>query len=152
MTKIKTGTWVLIADGEKALILENVGDDMDFNFDVVRKDTQPNPPTSEQGADAPGRFNDGPSVHRSSVETTDWHQLSKDRFAADLSDMLYKRAHANDFRDIVLVAPPKTLGALRQEMHSEVSDKVVAEIPKTMTNIPVDEIEKLLAAELGTAR
>ena len=30
-------------------------------------------------------------------------------------------------------------------MHKEVSDKVVAEVPKNLTNMPPHEIEKILA-------
>ena len=148
---LKTGTWILIADGEKALFLENIGDELAYNFEVVRKEEQTNPSTSEQGTDTPGRFNDGPSVHRSAVQETDWHQLGKDRFAHDLADILYQRAHAGRFREIVLVAPPKTLGALRDTIHSEVRDKVIAEVPKTLTNIPIDKIEEHLAGELDAA-
>ena len=88
MTKLKNGTWVLIADGEKALILENQTDGEDPFLEVVRKEEQENPPNREQAANRRGRFNDGPSVHRSAVDDTDWHQLAKDRFAGELADML----------------------------------------------------------------
>ncbi len=147
MSGLKTGTWVLIADGEKALFLENVGDDQDMNLQVIRKEEQENPDTSDQGTDRPGRFNDGPSVQRSAVQDTDWHALEKHRFAKDLAEMLYKRAHAGRFDDIVIVAAPKVLGDLRTELHQEVTAKVVAEIDQTHTNQPIDEIERMLAAE-----
>lgn len=151
MTKLHNGTWVLVADGEKALFLENKTDGEDPFLEVFREDEQDNPPTGEQAANRPGRFNDGPSVHRSAVQDTDWHQLAKDRFAQDLADILYKKAHKGDFDRLVLVAPPKTLGELRQEMHQEVSDKVIGEVPKTLTNHPVDEIEKIVKTELAAA-
>ena len=142
MIRLKSGAWILVADGEKAWFLENIGDERNYNFSVVRKEEQDNPANSEQGTDAPGRFNEGPSVQRSALKTIDWHQLNKVRFAAELSELLYLRAHAGRFQEIALVAPPQILGVLRQELHSEVTEKVVAEIPKTLTNVPVDEIEK----------
>jgi protein required for attachment to host cells len=43
------------------------------------------------------------------------------------------------------------LGELRDEMHQEVAAKVVGEIPKTLTNHPMDEIEKIVKAELEKA-
>lgn len=149
MSGLKTGTWVLIADGEKALLLENIGDEQDMHLEVIRKEEQANPETSEQGTDRPGRFNDGPSVHRSAVQETDWHTLEKHRFAKDLADMLYKSAHANEFDRLVLVAAPRVLGDLRAELHSEVTDRVVAEIAKTHTNAPIIDIERMLAVEIG---
>ncbi len=149
MSGLDAGTWVLIADGEKALFLENIGDAQDMHLEVLRKEEQENPETSEQGTDKPGRFNDGPSVQRSAVQETDWHALEKQRFAKDLAQILYKAAHANKFDKIVLVAAPKVLGDLRAELHSEVSDRVIAEISKTVTNEPLIEIERMLAVEIN---
>ncbi|MFD2738864.1 host attachment family protein [Sulfitobacter aestuarii] len=149
MSKLKNGTWVLIADGEKALFLENQTDGEDPFLNVVRKEEQENPPNREQAANRRGRFNDGPSVHRSAVEDTDWHQLAKDRFAHELADILYKQAHKGNFDSIVLVADPGTLGELRQELHQEVSDKILGEVPKTLTNHPIDDIEKIVVNELN---
>jgi protein required for attachment to host cells len=134
-------TWVLVADGEKALFLRNAGDAARPNLQVERK--------KKQGASRPGRFNDGPSVHRSAVGDTDWHQLARERFADDLAEMLYQRAHEGAFERIILVAAPDILGELRARMHKEVADRVVGEIPKTLTNHPVERIEKLLVADLG---
>lgn len=151
MARLTNGTWVLIADGEKALFLENRGDD-DYPFlEVFREEEQDNPSDREQSANRPGRFQDGPTVHRSAVEDTDWHELAKDRFAADLADLLYKKAHSGKFKRIVLVADPSTLGELRDHLHQEVSDKVVGEVPKTLTNHPVDEIEKIVHGDLKAA-
>ncbi|HBS49769.1 MAG TPA: Host attachment protein [Rhodobacteraceae bacterium] len=149
---IKQGTWILIADSEKALFLRNDGDDMDFNLGLVRKDEQENPSTHEQGAHKPGRFNDGPNVQRSSVGDTDWHKLEKERFAHDLADRLYKLAHKGAFDSLVIAAAPSVLGSLRDELHSEVRAKVVAEVDKNLTNEPVDKIEVHLVKEFGTAR
>ncbi|MGJ5620126.1 host attachment family protein [Sulfitobacter sp. MF3-043] len=149
MTRLSNGTWVLVADGEKALFLENQTDGEDPFLEVIRQEEQDNPPTREQAANRPGRFNDGPSVHRSAVADTDWHQLAKERFAKDLADILFTQAHKGAFEKIVIVAPPQTLGELRNELHKEVADKVVGEVPKTLTNHPIPEIEKIVKNELA---
>lgn len=151
MTKLKNGTWVIIADGEKALFLENQTDGEDPFLEVFREEGQENPPNRDQAANRRGRFNDGPSVHRSAVDDTDWHQLAKDRFAGELADILYRKAHAGAFEQIVLVAPPGTLGELRHQMHQEVSNKVIGEIDKTLTNHALDDIEKIVVKELQAA-
>ncbi|TPM31903.1 host attachment protein [Mesorhizobium sp. B2-3-4] len=144
--KLKHGIWVLVADGEKALLLKNAGDNKFPNLEVVQVMEQENPPTREQGSDSPGRYNDGPSAHRSAVEDTDWHRVGKERFAEEIAARLYKLAHGGEFDSIVLVAPPVVLGAMRKKLHKEVGDKVTAEIPKTMTNHAIFEIEALLQA------
>jgi protein required for attachment to host cells len=161
MTDLSQGTWVLIADGEKALFLENLTDDADPNLHVWREDRHQNPPAREQGTDRPGRHKDtGLSKQaapggldwspgqRSGFSETDWHQLEKERFAQELADRLYRYAHQGRFDRLVVVAPPKVLGDLRGKLHKEVADRVVAEIPKTLTNHPVDQIEALVASAL----
>ncbi|MSU88293.1 Host attachment protein [Rhodobacteraceae bacterium 2CG4] len=141
MAMLKTGTWVLVADSEKALFLENVGDTRDYKLKVRRKETHDNPPSREQGANRPGRYNDGPNVQKSAMDDTDWHELEKERFAEDLAEMLYRRAHKGEFKQIVLVAAPHTLGHLRPALHPEVTRCVIGEIPKNLTNEPIEKME-----------
>ncbi|MEJ6388651.1 host attachment family protein [Gymnodinialimonas ulvae] len=142
---LTTGTWVLVADGEKALFLRNDGDADAPNLTVFREEEQDNPPTHEQGTHKPGRFNDGPQVQRSAVADTDWHWLEKERFASDMADILYKQAHHGKFERIIICAAPKILGELRQELHQVVTDKVVGEVDLVLTNHPIDEIAERIA-------
>jgi protein required for attachment to host cells len=138
--------WVLIADGEKALFLRNEGDAEYPHLQVVREMQEENPPTHDQGTDRPGRLNDASGEHRSAVDDTDWHRIAKERFADEITDRLYKMAHRHDFEKMVLVAPPVVLGEMRRKLHKEVSDRVVAEIPKTLTSHPIAKMEKILLA------
>ena len=149
MTELAHGAWVLVADGEKALFLENVTDGQDPFLRVIRLESQDNPPHGEQVSDRPGRMPDTGEGHRSAMQEADWHMLAKDRFASELSDILYRLAGRGAFDKLVLVAPPKTLGALRDGLHKEVRAHVVAEVDKDMTNHPVPKIETLLKAALA---
>ncbi len=142
--KLKNNGWIVVANGEKALFLRNDGDEVHPNLSVFKKETQDNPLTHEQGTDRPGRMFDGGHGHRSAVDNADWHELAQEDFASDLADMLYKRAHAGRFDEIILVAAPNALGQIRKELHKEVSDRIVAEVDKDLTNHPVDEIEKIV--------
>jgi protein required for attachment to host cells len=144
--RLKHGTWVVVADGEKALIMHNKGDALYPDLEVIREIEEENPPTREQGSDRPGRFNDGPSPHKSAVADTDWHRVAKERFADEIAAKLYRFVHRGDFTELVLVAPPLVLGEMRKKLHKEVSDAVIAEVPKTLTNHPLPEIEKILLA------
>jgi protein required for attachment to host cells len=90
----------------------------------------------------------GSAGQRSAMEETDWHRLAKERFAAELAEMLYTMSHKGAFDRLVLVAPDRVLGALRDTMHGEVSAKVVAELHKDLTNHPLDKLEKILAENL----
>ncbi len=152
MAEFGKGAWVLIADSEKALLLENMGDEQDYNLEVRRKDLQENPRNSEQGTDRPGRMQDVGVQQMSAMENADWHELEKERFADDLAELLYKRGHNGGFDRIVLVAAPQTLGHLRKKLHKEVEAKVVGEVAKDLTHLPIDEIEKRLQEEFAPAR
>jgi protein required for attachment to host cells len=149
MTSIEHGTWVLIADGEKAMFLRNETDAENPNLKIIRKEKQDNPKDIDQSANRPGRVHQSAAHGQSAYEDTDWHQLAKDRFAADLADILYKRAHKGDFDKIIIAAAPNVLGALRDKLHQEVSDKVIAEIPKTLTNHQIADIENIVMASLN---
>ena len=144
MLKLHHDAWVVVADGEKALFLRNEGDEVYPNLEVFREVKEENPSTHDQGTDRPGRFNDGPSPHKSAVEETDWHRIEKERFAKEIAERLYKAAHRGDFDRLVIVAPPLVMGEMRKELHKEVKDRLVAEIPKTLTNHAVIDIEKIV--------
>tara|TARA_R100000322_G_scaffold1819_8_gene1889 strand:- start:5847 stop:6302 length:456 start_codon:yes stop_codon:yes gene_type:complete len=151
VTQIENGTWVLVADSEKALFLENVADGENPHLIVTREEEQENPSDHEQSANRPGRMNDTGVQQRSSLDDTDWHELAKERFASDLADILYKKAHKGAFDKIVIACPPQLLGDLRHELHKEVESRVVGEVKKLLTNHPLDEMEKILKEELEAA-
>ena len=142
--KLSHDGWMIVADGEKALFLRNEGDKKFPNLQVFRELEQENPPTREQGTDSPGRMDDSGPGHRSAVQETDWHKLAKKDFASGIAERLYKRAHKGEFDELIIVAPPMVLGELRKEFHQEVSNRIIGEIDKDLTNHPVDQIEELV--------
>ena len=65
---------------------------------------------------------------------------------AEAAELLKKRALANEFESLIVVAPPKTLGELRKHYHKEVSRRLIGELDKDLTGHPVPDIEKALNA------
>ena len=147
---MSSGLWVIVANGEKALFLQNHGDREHPDLRVLRKEEIDNPPTREQAANRRGRMSDSQG-NKSAFQDTDWHQLGKERFAADLADWLYAAAHKGAFDRLVLVADPSTLGELRPALHQEVTGKLIAEMDKDLTNQPIHEIEAHVFAALDRA-
>ena len=142
--RIGNGDWVLVGDGKKALLLENHGDAAVLNLRRLSVRTQDNPSTADQGTDRPGRTSSSASHARSSYESTDWHALEETRFALELATEINRAAQAHEFRHIVIVAPPRTLGELRGEFSHEARKRISAEINKDLTHHTIPEIEKLL--------
>ena len=134
---------VLVADGRKLLFLRNQGDEARMDLHIEAHQEQQNPPTREQGTDVPGRsFTSG--GRRSAMEETDFHQIEEDRFAAEAATILRDRALDGDFKTLVVVAPPRTLGELRKHYHKEVASRIVHELNKDLTGFPVEDIEAAL--------
>ena len=72
------------------------------------------------------------------------HQIQEDRFAAEAADLLRQRALSGDFKSLVVIAPPRTLGELRKHYHKEVESRILDEFHKDLTGCTVDEIEAAL--------
>jgi protein required for attachment to host cells len=135
---------VLVADGRKMLFLRNEGDATYPNLIVETAQEQSNPATRDQATDSAGQSSSPQGAARSSVEPTDFHQLEEDRFAAEAADLLKRRALANDYESLIVVAPPRTLGELRKHYHVEVSQRLAGEIDKDLTGHPIPDIEQAL--------
>ncbi len=79
---------------------------------------------------------------------TPGQEIDEATFSKQLANDLYRRAHAGKFDHLALVADPGTLGQVRPLLHQEVTDKIVLELDKTLTNSTTDDIEKSLQSAL----
>ena len=139
-------TLVLVADGRKALFLRNEGDAAYPNLVVEHAEAHPSPKDRDQKTDAPGRASGEVGGRQDTMAEVDFHQQEEDRFAADIGAMLKSRALANEFEQLIIAAPAKTLGELRKHYHVEVESRLAGEIAKDLTGHPIPDIEKALSA------
>jgi len=142
--QIETRALVVVADGEKALFLENRGSAQHPQLKVLHKETQENPPNRDQKADRQHGFS-APSNVPDNAPEADFHQLEKDRFAHWLGMLLNENLKRTGAPSVVIAAPPKTLGELRDELRDDVRAMVAAEIPKDYTNHSAAKIGEFLA-------
>jgi protein required for attachment to host cells len=139
---------VLVTDGRKTLFFRNHGDVNQIDLRTEAHDEREDAKDSEMKSDAPGSI--GQSAGHSgrvAYEETDFHQLEEDRWAKAAAEEINRRALANDFEALAIIAPPKTLGELRKCLHKEAARRVVCEIPKEMTGRPIPDIEKLIVSQ-----
>ncbi len=132
--KIRQGDWVVVCDGRKALVLENAGDEKFLNLRTREVYEHPDPKTHELGTDAPGRTFSSVGTERSAME-----QMRK------LADRLDAAVNAGLVKSLILIAPPRALGVLRQTYSHNLRAAVRAEIDKDFVKLPVHVIEKHLA-------
>ncbi len=144
--KIANGTWILVGDGRKALFLRNEGLAELPNLQCIATREQTNPATRDQGSDAPGRAFSSVGTNRSSMDNTDWHEEEERRFAAGLAAELNAAAYDGRYDHLIVVAPPRVLAELRQDLCKEARARVRAEIDKDLTRHTIADIETILLA------
>jgi protein required for attachment to host cells len=142
--KIKSGDWIVVCDGRKAVILENAGDDVFPNLRTKEVREHADARTSAQGTDAPGRVYSSASTARSSVEQTDWHDEAERAFLEALAKRLDAALAAGETKTLFMVAAPRALGMIRRVYSPAVRAALKAEIDKDYVKLPVHEIEKRL--------
>lgn len=142
---IRNGEWVVVCDGAKALVLENVGDAQSPTLKTIEILEQPDLSTHELGTDVPGRSNASVGRNRSAFAQTDWHDQSEHTFLTQLAHRLDQAVAAGKTKSLIVVAPPRALGMLRPAYSHALKGAVRAEIDKDLVKMPVHEIEKRLS-------
>ncbi len=142
-------TLVLVADGRKALFLRNQGNAQQIDLRTAsheeredRKNSDIKTAPSGQSP-APG----GTGLSGGTMGEPDFHQQEEDRFAQDLAKTINAMALAGLFDALVVVAPARTMGELRPLWHKEVTQRILGEHVKEMTDRPLADIEALLIGE-----
>jgi protein required for attachment to host cells len=130
MNRIPTDTLVVVADGEGARIFRNHGDEAAVSlhqYDVL---------------ELMNMNDDGPAGSMPSESSG--KQVDEATFAKQLAHGLNQGALTQQYQHLVLVADPGTLGRVRPLLHKEVMQRMVAEVGKTLTNSPLEDIERAL--------
>ena len=144
---IQPGEWVIVCDGAKALVLENAGDAKFPNLKMRDVYERKALATHELGSDAPGRTHSSLGHGRSSVEQTDWHDQAETAFLTELAQKLELAVTTHQVKSLIVVAPPRALGVMRQHYGHALKSAVRAELDKDFVKMPVHEIEKHLTAK-----
>jgi protein required for attachment to host cells len=144
--KIDHGGWVVVCDGAKALVLQNFGNRVNWNLKTREVYEQDDPKTHEIGTDKAGRTVNSIGNGRSAMEQPDWHDQQEQRFLAKLAARLDKAVLGGETPSLIVVAPPRAIGVLRRAFTTHVRQAIRAEVEKDFVKMPVDEIERHLAA------
>lgn len=133
MVKIPTGTWILVADGTKARLFSNVG-------------TATAPSLHQERLLEPVNLDDDGPAGRQPADADGYH-LDEATFVKQLALAVNDAALNHRFEHLVLIADPQSLGQIRPLLHQEATRRTLLELPKTLTNSPLEDIERALAAE-----
>jgi protein required for attachment to host cells len=134
-------TWIVIANGRQAKVFESHG----RNSDLVPLDEMvfvtESPPNREIEDDGPGRSFESANPARHAMQNrTDPHRELKRAFARNLASRLDQELKCGSFDHLVIVAPPVTLGDLRDALSQQSLDKVSAELAKDLMKVPPHDL------------
>lgn len=146
MAMLTKGMWVVVADAEKAMILQNNGDTRNPDLHQLERIEAAEVIIN---SDRPGRVHESTTNKRSAMETPDFDRLNAEAMVGDLMDLLSRKAAKGAFSQMVVVAPPQVLGAIRDKMPEALRPMVVAELDKTLTRHPLAKIATIVAEDLG---
>jgi protein required for attachment to host cells len=147
----KTVTWVLIADGAQARVLENTGpgkglkqvDGLDWAIEPLQ--------AQEIVSDRPGSKGGGGSFSRGGMEPrTDPVEHREAEFVRSVAATLDRKQQQGAFQRLVIAAAPTALGDIRQAISPAVKKTVVAELSKDLTNTPTPQLDQHLNGIIAT--
>lgn len=133
--KIPHNAQVVIANGEKFLVLRNTGQPFEPKLEKVAT-----PDLLLTNFSAGVKHQDAGSARTGSAD------IDELAHGAAIADWLNDKALKGNLGEIVIAADPRTLGQIRQHYHKETEAKVIGEIDKDLTNLPIPDIEKALIA------
>ena len=82
----------------------------------------------------------GSSAHHAVSPRHDMHVLEKDKFAATVAQWLNAAAATEGFDELVIVAPPHTLAAIRENLNTATNASIVGTLPKDLVKVPDHEL------------
>jgi protein required for attachment to host cells len=137
-------TWIVAADSSRARFLQVADRERLVEIEsLLNPDGRMDDRELTTDANARFRGSAGPGSDR---EETSAQEHATELFAKRVGNYLDKARTEHRYDELVLVAPPKFLGALRKELGKEVEKLVADEVPKDLSWFDVRELERYLKA------
>jgi protein required for attachment to host cells len=136
-------TWIVLADGMHARVLrqDKYGAPLVPALDRELYEPEVHKFSRDLRSDAPGRTFDSVSSVRHAMEPrTDPKTHEKQLFARRVADLINTAAAQQSFDQLVLVAPPKTLGELRAHLDPHAKRLVIGEVVRDLLKTPAEEL------------
>lgn len=133
--KIEPLTWILTADGQHARTWEWKNADVSLVLvaDLISSADSISSFSRDLKSDKPGRSFSSMGARRSAMEPAhDPHELEKTKFAAKLAAALDAALQQGRFRCLVVIAPPRMLGDLRNHFSKQLAETVIGEVDKDL--------------------
>lgn len=148
----KAKYWVLVANSGQARILEMQRKPYAFHQVSELVSEAQHLTSKDIVSDASGRdyHAQGPGTH-SKKPRSDPHEQAEEQFSRSLAQKMEKAARLGRFEQLLIIADPKTMGRLRQQMNRSLAGKVTDEVALDLVGLPLPQLESRLRNVLGWA-
>ncbi|MFL5319555.1 MAG: host attachment protein [Myxococcaceae bacterium] len=128
--------WILVGDEASARLFD--AEDDGQNWSLVTKFAHP-----ESRARTQDMLTDFPNHPEDGTHIRDFEGM---RFVKQLAD--YLAVNQNSYQRLIIVGPPRFLGALRKAISNPVAKKLTDSLNKELTQLKERELEERLTTEL----
>ena len=138
-------TWVVVAESSRARILstESVQEPLTEIAALDRPEARMR--EHELTSDTPSRaYVSGGTRRHGTAEPVSWHEQYVERFAREVGEHLEAARQAGRFDRLILAAPPRFLGLLREELTPATAALVVHEYDKNWLHDGAEKIREHL--------
>jgi protein required for attachment to host cells len=132
--QLPKGSTVAVADGEKFNLFRNDGDEANLRLVAVDHD------------DVDDDHKGGNTGRHGSSANPDGGQDTEDGFSAGVAEVLNRKVLEGKISDLLVIAAPRTLGALRKHYHNKLAASLVGEIAKDLAGFSLQDVEKAVVA------
>ncbi len=153
MTARQKTTWIAVLDGTQArfFALRKNGDGQVFEEAAETLSADLPRHSRDGGGEKPSRAL-GAGKARGALEPRhDYNKLAKHNFAREVAVTLDAALADRRYNQLVLVAPPRSLGELRELLSERVQASLAHEVPKNLTKLGADALRKKLSGLLVQA-
>lgn len=163
-------TWFLVADGRRARVLARHSHDALRDLERLAdaqgaagsksSQTVSNGRLEQHAAleisddelydiqDRPPRAFDRVGAGRHGMEKRDLHEAEEEKFLQRVADHVTEAAKRGAFAHLVIAAPPRALGILRNVLPADVKARIKAETAKDLVDEPTDRLHARLEEAL----
>jgi protein required for attachment to host cells len=131
---------IVIADGEHVRFVQPDADNAlrtIGSFDSASAHLR----SRDIGSDRPGRaLESGASARHAVGQRHDLHAMEKEKFVRLVGEQVNAASERDEFDELLLVAPPRALGELREALDAATQTKLVGSLEKDLVKTPDSEL------------
>ncbi len=140
-------TWIVVAESARARIfaVSGIGGRLQEVADLSHPESRLH--NTELTSDAPGRTFDSHGEGRHAMEqASDPQEREAQAFATEIARHIDRDQREGNFDSLVLIAPPKVLGRLRQKLSKSARNALIGELDKNLVEADAKTIERHVSA------